>query len=166
MQCYSVTCSVRIWVSNHSWLESTLHSVPSSCTLCQPVLIVRTLDKICFPLQCTYVLSKLDCTHTHTHTMQHTCRYYMRIVTHNAHVQTLHQNSERIKPPLTVSTHTYTTIHPFQVDKCRYINTHHNSCVSAPTHLLVVLKSFVISFSLEPLIPSHSPILCFLQWRL
>ena len=32
-------------VSTHSWLMSTPHSVPSSCTLCQPVLIVSTSDK-------------------------------------------------------------------------------------------------------------------------
>ena len=42
---YSVTCLVSTWVSTFSWLVSTLHSVPSSCTLCQPVLIVSTSDK-------------------------------------------------------------------------------------------------------------------------
>ena len=42
---YSATCLVSTWVSTHSWLVSTPHSVPSSCTLCQPVLIVSTSDK-------------------------------------------------------------------------------------------------------------------------
>ena len=42
---YSATCLVSTWVSTHSWLVSTLHSVPSSCTLCQTVLIGSTSDK-------------------------------------------------------------------------------------------------------------------------
>ena len=42
---YSTTCLVSTLVSTHSWLVSSPHSVPSSCTLCQPVLIVRTFDK-------------------------------------------------------------------------------------------------------------------------
>ena len=42
---YSTTCLVSTLVSTHSWLVSTLHSFPSSCTLCQPVLTVSTSDK-------------------------------------------------------------------------------------------------------------------------
>ena len=42
---YSATCLVSTWVSTYSLLVSTLHSVPSSCTLCTPVLIVSTSDK-------------------------------------------------------------------------------------------------------------------------
>ena len=33
------------YLSTYSWLVSTLHSVPSSCTLCQPVLMVSTSDE-------------------------------------------------------------------------------------------------------------------------
>ena len=42
---YSVTCLVATWISTYSWFVSTLYLVPSSCTLCQPVLIVSTSDK-------------------------------------------------------------------------------------------------------------------------
>ena len=47
---YSATCSVNTLVSGtrvsmYSWLVSTPHSAPSSCTLCQPVLIASTSDK-------------------------------------------------------------------------------------------------------------------------
>ena len=38
---YSTTCLVSTWVSTHSWLVGTLHSVPSSCTPCQPVQVVQ-----------------------------------------------------------------------------------------------------------------------------
>ena len=41
----SATCLVSIRVTTHSWLVHTPHSVPSLCTLCQPVLIVRTSGK-------------------------------------------------------------------------------------------------------------------------
>ena len=37
--------SVSTLTNTHSWLVSTPHSVPSSCTLCQPVLVVSTSDK-------------------------------------------------------------------------------------------------------------------------
>ena len=47
---YSATCSVNTLVSGtrvstYSWLVSTPHSAPSSCTLCQPVLMASTSDK-------------------------------------------------------------------------------------------------------------------------
>ena len=42
---YSATCLVSTLVSTYSWLVSTPHSVPSSCTLCQTVLIASTSDR-------------------------------------------------------------------------------------------------------------------------
>ena len=43
---YSTTCLVSTLVSTYFWLLHTLHLVPSSCTPCQPVLIVvSTSDK-------------------------------------------------------------------------------------------------------------------------
>ena len=60
---YSATCLVSTWVSTYSWLVSTPHSVLSSCTSCQLVLIVSTSDEkylqIWCALQGTYML---DCT--------------------------------------------------------------------------------------------------------
>ena len=41
---YSTACLVSTLVSTYSWLVHTLHSVPSSYTLCQPVLIVSTVQ--------------------------------------------------------------------------------------------------------------------------
>ena len=38
-------CLVSTLVSTYSWLVHTLHLVPSSCKLCQQVLITSTLDK-------------------------------------------------------------------------------------------------------------------------
>ena len=42
---YSATCLVSTLAGTYFWLVSTPHSVPSSCTLCQPVLTVSTSDK-------------------------------------------------------------------------------------------------------------------------
>ena len=42
---YNATCLTSTWVSTYSWLGSTLHSVPSSCTLCQKVLIASISEK-------------------------------------------------------------------------------------------------------------------------
>ena len=44
----------------YSWLVSTLHSVPSLCTLCQPVLIVSTSDEK-YSYVRTYLQRKLNC---------------------------------------------------------------------------------------------------------
>ena len=42
---YNTTCSVSTLVSTYHQTMHTLHSVPSSCTLCQPTLIEKTSDK-------------------------------------------------------------------------------------------------------------------------
>ena len=50
------------------WLVSTLHLAPSSCTLCQPVLIISTSDKkyrCGVPFKVLVLLSTLGCTCTH-----------------------------------------------------------------------------------------------------
>ena len=61
----------------HSWLVNTPHSVPSSCTICQPVLMVRvsTSDRkyrfgIPFKVR-TYLLIKFD------HVLYTVCRQYL-----------------------------------------------------------------------------------------
>ena len=41
---YSATCLGSTLVSTYSWVVSTPHSIPSSCTLCQPLLTVSTSD--------------------------------------------------------------------------------------------------------------------------
>ena len=77
---YSADYLVSTWVSTYSCLVSTPHSVPSSRTLCQLVLM-RSTGLMC-PLR--YSLSKLDCTYvcavyplTHTVPM-----YYIEQYTH------------------------------------------------------------------------------------
>ena len=55
---------------------STLHSVPSSCTQCQPVLIVSTSDKkyrlgVPFKVLTEQVGPYIGTTHRHTHTHSH-----------------------------------------------------------------------------------------------
>ena len=62
---YSTTCLVSTWVSTYSWLASTSHLVPGSCTPCQPVVMVSTYvplirrTDLMYPSRC--LLSKLDC---------------------------------------------------------------------------------------------------------
>ena len=77
-QCNAVSIPHRKYcdwyIHTHSWLVCiycmclcTLHLVPSSCTLCQPVTLTEKVDLVCFSKYLLASCTASICVHAHMH---------------------------------------------------------------------------------------------------